>query len=152
MRALCVLYDEACGLCCECARFITASRQRVPVSCVPRQSAEAREAFGDFDRPGAKPELIVVDDDGGVYRDADAWLITLWALEGYQRWAQRLSTPALRPFARVLFELVSSNRASLSRLLALDTDEVLQRKLALLDPSNDPARCADEACARRHAP
>ena len=97
---------------------------------------------------GTKPELIVIDDDGGIYRDADAWIITLWALEGYQRWATRMAKPALRPFARALFEVVSSNRHSLSKLLALESDEVLQQKLSLMDPKPWQARCDAEACER----
>lgn len=147
MNALCVLYDETCGFCCECARRIAEKRHRIPIHCLPRQSPEVKAAFGDFDKAGTRPELIVIDDDGGVYRDADAWIITLWALEGYQRWATRLTRPSLRPFARSLFEVVSSNRHALSKLLALETDEVLQQKLAVLDPSPWRGRCADDACA-----
>jgi predicted DCC family thiol-disulfide oxidoreductase YuxK len=148
VNALCVLYDETCGFCCQCARTIAAKRQRLAIHCLPRQAPEVKAAFGDFDRAGTKPELIVIDDDGGIYRDADAWIITLWALEGYQRWATRMAKPALRPFARALFEVVSSNRHSLSKLLALESDEVLQQKLSLMDPKPWQARCDAEACER----
>jgi predicted DCC family thiol-disulfide oxidoreductase YuxK len=148
VNALCVLYDETCGFCCECARRIAAKRHRVPVHCLPRQAPEVKAAFGDFDKAGTKPELIVIDDDGGIYRDADAWIITLWALEGYQRWATRMARPSLKPFARALFEVVSSNRHAFSKLLALDTDEVLQHRLSQLDPSPWRGRCEGEACER----
>jgi hypothetical protein len=43
----------------------------------------------------------------------------LWALEDYREWAIRLSAPALLPFARQAFELLSRNRKSLSRRLGL---------------------------------
>ncbi len=147
MNALCVLYDETCGFCCSCARWLSTQRQHLPVHCIPRQSPEAREAFGDFDNPLTRPELIVVDDDGGVYRDADAWVVTLWALKGYRGWSTRLAQPMLKPFSRAFFEVISSGRHTLSKLLALDSDVVLQQKLALLDPKPWVKRCEGDQCA-----
>jgi hypothetical protein len=43
----------------------------------------------------------------------------LWALENYREWAFRLSAPALLPFSRQAFELLSRNRKSISRRLGL---------------------------------
>lgn len=129
MDRLCVLYDETCGFCCECVRWVGRQPQLVPVVCVPRQSSEALQAFGDLDKPGTRPELVVVDSDGGVYRDADAWLVTLWALTDFRAWSRRLVRPLLRPFSRSLFELVSKNRHTVSKLLALESDVVVQQRL-----------------------
>ena len=146
MERLCVLYDEQCGFCCECARWLAAEPHLVPLVCVPRQSPEAIEAFGDLDKPGSKPELIVVDSDGGVYRDSDAWIVVLWALERYRSWSVRLVKPLLRPFARSLFELVSNNRLTVSKLLSLESDVVVQQRLLLQYGDPWAPRCVPEAC------
>jgi len=44
--------------------------------------------------------VTVVADTGAVYEGDAAWLVCLWALDGYRGLAQRLSAPRLRPLAR----------------------------------------------------
>ena len=45
-------------------------------------------------------DVTVVADTGAVYRGDSAWLVCLWALDGYRGLALRLATPRLRPLAR----------------------------------------------------
>jgi len=44
-------------------------------------------------KPGE--QLLVISDEGAVYRGAHAWIMCLWALENYREHAQRLAHPAL---------------------------------------------------------
>ena len=99
MRALSVLYDETCGFCVSCARWLGAQRTWVGLECLPAGGEAAARRFPELRRSASKEELVVVDDEGGVYRDTHAWLMVLWALEDYRAWAQRLSRPALMPLA-----------------------------------------------------
>jgi len=146
MERIGVLYDETCGFCCECARWLSRQEQLVPVVCIPRQAREVGEAFGELDRPGTRPELVVVDSDGGVYRDADAWVVTLWALKDFRGWAKRFARPGLKPFARSLFEFVSSNRQVVSRILALESDLRVQERLQLSYGDPWAPRCTSQGC------
>jgi predicted DCC family thiol-disulfide oxidoreductase YuxK len=127
MRSLCVLYDETCGFCVRCAQWLREQRMLVPLECLPAGSEEAARRFPELSK-GKAQELVAVDDSGGVYRDTHAWLLVLWVLEDYRDWAQRLSRPALLPFARNAFELLSSNRRRLSGWLNLE-DEDMRRYL-----------------------
>jgi predicted DCC family thiol-disulfide oxidoreductase YuxK len=129
VRALFVLYDSSCGFCLRCAAWLNAQKQAVPLRCLPASDPEVQEIFWGARRP-SDDELVVVDSEGGVYRGGDAFLMALWALTDYRKWSRRLATPALRPFARGVFELVSSQRKSISVLF------------------QDPAvpKCAGDAC------
>jgi predicted DCC family thiol-disulfide oxidoreductase YuxK len=146
MRALCVLYDETCGFCVRCAQWLRKQRALVGLECLPAGSEEAARRFPELRRAAVPQELVVVDDEGGVYRDTQAWLMVLWALEGYRAWALRLSRPSLMPFARNAFELLSSNRRRLSDWLHLE-DAVVRRDLEEVGAPEVP-KCAsgDEAC------
>jgi predicted DCC family thiol-disulfide oxidoreductase YuxK len=141
MHTLSVLYDETCGFCVRCARWLEAQRKRVRLECLPAGGAEAGRRFPELRRGGAAQELVVVDDAGGVYRDTHAWLMVLWALEDYRGWALRLSRPALLPFARHAFELLSSNRRRLSDWLNLEDEAVRQRLEREAGPPGAGAKC-----------
>ena len=129
MRGLFVLYDDKCGFCRKCRAWLEAQRQTVPLRCLPASDPEVQEIFWGARRPG-DDELVVVDSEGGVYRGGDAFLMALWALTDYRGWARRLSHPTLRPFARGVFELVSSQRKSLS----------------VLFEAQDVPKCAGDVC------
>lgn len=146
MRSLSVLYDETCGFCVSCARWLGEQRALVGLECLPAGSVETARRFPELRRAGGKEELVVVDDAGGVYRDTHAWLMVLWALEDYRAWAQRLSRPALMPLARNAFELLSSNRRRLSDWLHLE-DEAVRQQLERAGPPSAP-KCGpgDAAC------
>lgn len=146
MRALCVLYDETCGFCVSCARWLGEQRALVGLECLAAGSEEAARRFPELRRSGTKEELVVVDDEGGVYRDTQAWLMVLWALEDYRAWALRLSRPSLMPLARNAFELLSNNRRRLSSWLHLE-DESIREELERVGAPAAP-KCApdDSAC------
>src|SRR5262249_44404268 len=74
-------------------------------------------------------ELIVVGDEGSVYRGTAAWIVCLWALEDYRLLSERLSSPLLYPLARQAFQRVSQNRREISRALALQSEENLIQEL-----------------------
>lgn len=128
MERLTVLYDENCAFCVRCAQWLVAQEAYVPLECVPAGSPHARRRFGEL-RRAKKQELVVVDDRGGVYREADAFLMCLFALVEYRKWALRLAAPALRPLARSAFELLSSNRTRLSAWLWNSRDEAIATEL-----------------------
>jgi predicted DCC family thiol-disulfide oxidoreductase YuxK len=147
MRALSVLYDETCGFCVSCARWLGTQRTLVGLECLPAGSGDAVSRFPELRRSASKEELVVVDDEGGVYRDTHAWLMVLWALEDYREWAQRLSRPSLMPLARNAFELLSNNRRRLSSWLQLG-DESIRKELERVGAPEVP-KCAPEdgACS-----
>jgi predicted DCC family thiol-disulfide oxidoreductase YuxK len=148
MRALCVLYDETCGFCVSCARWLGEQRTLVRLECLAAGGGEAARRFPELRRSGAQEELVVVDEEGGVYRDTQAWLMVLWALEDYRAWAQRLSRPALMPLARNAFELLSSNRRRLSGWLHLEDEAVRSHLEREAGPPGAPKCGPDDAVCR----
>lgn len=72
----------------------------------------------------APSELIVISDEGGVYRGGQAFIICLYALENYREISEDLATPAMLPWARRGFELLSKNRGVFSTLLTLGGERI----------------------------
>lgn len=145
IKKLTVLYDADCGFCTRCARWLLSQRRHVRLECLPHGSPYLQEVFPGL-RALPKAELTVIDDEGGVYYGGNAWLMSLWALEEYRPWAKRLATPALRPFAREAFEVVSSNRRLIGSILGMRNDDAVARALrAAVDPA-EHARCTDGRC------
>src|SRR4051812_8993351 len=120
MDALWVLYDDSCGFCCRCATWLRTQSTFVPVSVLPAGADETKAVF-PLEAKG-KQELIVVDSEGGVYRDTDAWLMTLWALREWREWSIRLSRGGNRELARKVFELAGSWRHGLTQLFKLESE------------------------------
>ena len=142
MNKLTVLYDAACGFCVRCRWWLVHQAKYVDMDFCPAGSAEAQERFPELGSPGTVEELVVVDDEGGVYRGTQAWLMCLWALVEYREWAGRLASPALMPLARGAFVLLSSKRRALSSFLGLEPG-VLADELRRAEPP----RCAPDAAA-----
>jgi len=112
MQRLTVLYDDRCGLCSGCRRWMEEQDKILNLEFVPMGSPEAQARWGPLGGPA--DELLVVDDEGGVYRGADAWILCLYALTDYRVWALMLAQPPLKPpLARVVFRWVSRNRRAL---------------------------------------
>ena len=141
MNTLTVLYDATCGFCVRCRWWLIHQPKYVEMDFCASGSPEALERFPELSSPGTVDELTVVDDEGGVYRGTQAWLMCLWALVEYREYADWLSNPALMPLARGVFAMVSSNRKKISGLLGL------QPELELLDEIRraEPPRCAGPA-------
>jgi hypothetical protein len=90
---------------------------------IPAGTAVANRLFPGLCRPGEPPEeLVVVSDQGAVYRNGSAWIMCLFALEAYRDWANRLAHPLLRPLARQAFSLLSRQRSRISRWLSLASE------------------------------
>lgn len=145
LTKLYVLYDAECGFCARCATWLAGQRHHVRLECLPNGSVYVGELFPTL-RALPKAELTVIDDQGGVYYGTNAWVMCLWALEEYRPWAARLATPAMRPFARELFELVSTNRRGISAILGLRSESAMARALRTqFDPSTH-VRCPEGHC------
>ena len=123
MEKLYVLYDAECGLCTWARRWLMRQPALIDLSFIPAGSALAQRLFPGLSRPGELPEeLVVVSDEGGVYREGSAWIMCLFALDEYRDWANRLAHPLLRPLARQAFALLSRERSRISRWLSLASD------------------------------
>jgi len=123
MERLYVLYDSRCGLCSWAKRWMLRQPALIDLRFIPADSALAERLFPGLNRPGGPPEeLVVVSDQGAVYRDGSAWIMCLFALEGYRDWSNRLAHPLLRPMARQGFTLLSKQRGRISRWLSLASE------------------------------
>ena len=122
MLSLTVLYDARCGLCSNARRWLEGQPQIVPLELLAADSPEARRRYPTLAE--AEPEeLVVVSDEGDVYRGPQAWIVCLWALQDYREWSFRFARPALLPLARGIVEWVSTRRHRLSRALGLMSDQ-----------------------------
>src|SRR2546421_593524 len=97
---LTVLYDGGCPVCWAARRWLAGRVQLVPLDFVEAGSAAAAHRFPGLDHARSLAEVTVVADTGAVYTGDAAWLICLWALDGYRGLALRLARPRLRPLAR----------------------------------------------------
>ena len=128
MERLYVLYDSRCGLCSWAKRWLLRQPALIDLRFIPAGSPLAARLFPGLSQPGEPPEeLVVVSDQGGVYRDASAWIMCLFALEEYRDWANRLAHPLLRPLARQAFSLLSRQRSRISRWLSLASEVEIAR-------------------------
>ena len=108
MDRLYVLYDARCGLCSWAKRWMMRQHALLDLRFIPAGSRLSERLFPGLDQPGEQPEeLVVVSDDGAVYRNGSAWIMCLFALEAYREWSNRLAHPLLRPLARQAFSLLS---------------------------------------------
>lgn len=119
IQGIVVLYDERCGFCCRCARWLSTQPQLVHVQCVARGNSRVDDNFPGLPER-SRAELTVVDDHRGLYMGDDAWLMVMWALADWRLWSHRLARPSLRPFARTLFSLVSALRQPVNVLGGLE--------------------------------
>ncbi|HLY09802.1 MAG TPA: DCC1-like thiol-disulfide oxidoreductase family protein [Planctomycetota bacterium] len=122
MKRLTVFYDADCGFCVTCRWWLGRQPAFVDLDFLAAGSPEANRRFPGLAAPGPVEELLVVDDEGGVYRGASAWLMCLWALQDYREWAGRLASPALLPLARGAFAFLSGKRRAISGVLGLEPE------------------------------
>ncbi|MGI5238206.1 thiol-disulfide oxidoreductase DCC family protein [Dactylosporangium sp. CA-139066] len=112
---LTVLYDASCGLCRTARSWLAGRSQLVPLEFVAAGSDEARRRYPALEVEQTLADITVVADDGGVYTGDAAWIMCLWALEGYRGLAARLAQPHLRPLARQVARSAGSLREALKR-------------------------------------
>ncbi|MEM6459917.1 MAG: DUF393 domain-containing protein [Planctomycetota bacterium] len=117
VQQLTVLYDPMCPLCRQCRDWLIRQPKHVPLRFLPQGTADAAAAYPDLSVGVGDPveDLIVVADDGRVWRDARAWVMCFYALREYRALAMRLSHPALLPLARRAYRAVSNHRYALGR-------------------------------------
>ena len=110
MRALTILYDARCDLCCRIKVWLNQQPKYVDLAFLPAGSEEARYRFPQLDHDKTMTEMTVVSDNGLVYRGAKAWVVCLWALREYREWSLSLGSPELMPIARRFIAWISRNR------------------------------------------
>ena len=116
MNSLTVLYDADCPVCVRCRAWMEQQPAYVPLEFLPCRSREAQRRYGDVPWLGA--ELVVVSDRGEVWAGPAAFLVALWALEGYREWSYRLSGPSFSSMAERFFVALSHRRKWLAGWLA----------------------------------
>ena len=127
MKHLTVIYDPDCGLCTNAGTWLLAQPRWVGLHMAP--SSSLPRMYPELAARSLRDDLIVVSDEGAVYLGDHAWLMCLYALKRYRHWALRLSRPALLPFARQAFKVLSANRQRVSKWLGLLSDSELQAEL-----------------------
>jgi predicted DCC family thiol-disulfide oxidoreductase YuxK len=104
-------------------------RAFVPMEFIAAGSERARRMFPQLEHHEVPRELVVVTDAGDVYLDDAAWIVCLWALVEYRTWSFRFARGPLRSLARAAWSILSANRYELARVLSIESDEELARKL-----------------------
>ena len=144
MKRLYVLFDATCALCVNCRNWLRAQPAFIELNFIPLQSPELELLFPGIGALNSGDQLVAISDEGEVYQGPQAWIICLYALRDYREWSQRLAHPALLPFARRAFEMLSENRLFLSRWFVKGEPEALRNHLA-----SQPARsCNMEGTCR----
>lgn len=130
MKRLYILYDAQCALCQHVRVWLGQQPAFVALSFLPLQSEEAGCRFPDLAELRPSEQLVVISDQGEVWRGERAWIMILWALREYREWSQRLASPMLLPLASRFCGVVSENRHALSGWLTGATDSDLRVRLA----------------------
>ena len=99
---------------------------------IPAGSERALQLFPGLTRPDQVEELVVISDDGAVYRDSRAWIMSLFALQDYREWSLRLAHPVTPPGAQA-FALLSKERRRISRWLNLASEVEIAETLRHVD-------------------
>ncbi len=136
MKKLTILYDETCGFCTRVRWWMTKQPAFVKVEFLPAGGPDVRRRFPSLRRE--IEELIVIADDGAVYRGPDAFLMSLWALQEWRELAMDLASPALKFLARRAFAVLSGSRQMISKVLSLTVEDL-----------RDEPTCDDGSCQVR---
>ena len=118
--ALTVVYDASCAFCRRCRAWLAVQPTWCPLSFVAADDPAAAAALRGLP---VGQELVVISDTGEVWVGARAFTMCLWATRAYRGWSYRLTGPVLEPLARRFFAAVSSNRGTISALLAGQGDD-----------------------------
>jgi predicted DCC family thiol-disulfide oxidoreductase YuxK len=128
MKRLVVIYDDSCGFCVRCRWWLARQPAFVEYVFVPRSTPSLERLFPGL-LVGEKAELILIGEQGEVYRDDAAFIMCLYGLQAYREWSLRLASPALMPLAAQFFRSLSKRRRLLSRLFGGAEDRALERLL-----------------------
>lgn len=120
---LTVLYDETCGFCVRCMRWLRAQPVHVPLQYLAMHSPEALSRYAELSHLIVRREnFVVVSNNGQVYVGSHGRLMCLWALKEYRGLAQSLASPLFFPLVDNMFELVSRHRKRISSLFGLKAE------------------------------
>lgn len=125
MKTIYVLYDRTCDFCGRCKGWLKDQPKFVELVFIPAGTSAVRDRFPDLRGAGRVDELVAIDDEGGVYRGASAWIMCLYALTEYREWSEILASPAMMPLARGAFKLFSENRGRISAFLGPTPEEAI---------------------------
>jgi predicted DCC family thiol-disulfide oxidoreductase YuxK len=142
MKRLYVLFDGHCRLCGRCRYWLEKQPAYIELRFIPLQSADIHRRFPGIEQLDLEVELVVVSDEGAVYQGPQAWIMCLYALKNYRAWAQRLTHPALLPWARRVCELVSTNRLGFSGWFLTTAPESAGKRLS----AEPPPLCREDNC------
>jgi predicted DCC family thiol-disulfide oxidoreductase YuxK len=145
MKTLYVLYDAKCELCRRVRVWLQGQAPFVPLAFVPLQSADLEDRFPGVAALEPERQILVVADSGEVWRGADAWIMSLWALREYREWSQRLASPLLRPFAMRVCDMVSRNRHRFSQWFQRTGAQEIASELAAQEGTQASLAC-DAGC------
>lgn len=134
MQKLFVLYDANCQFCLRCRSWLEAQPAYFELKFISARSPEAHRQLPGIEKYESSNELIVVGADGAVYQGPTAFIMCLYALVDFREWSLRLSSPLLLPFARQMFEFISSNRLAVSKWLRKSSDDEIARSLERCPP------------------
>jgi predicted DCC family thiol-disulfide oxidoreductase YuxK len=146
MKRLYVLFDAKCELCRRVRFWLDKQQTFVPLAFVPLQAPDLEERFPGVTELEPARQILVIADNGDVWRGADAWIMCLWALREYRQWSQRLAGPLLRPFARRICEMVSANRHRFNDWFQGSSTSEIATQLAAEHPA-EVHSCHENACA-----
>ena len=124
MKWLAVLYDDQCGICSHLRAWLEKQITFVPLRLIPLHASNLPQMFPGVASFNPDEKLVVIADDGSVWRGDSAWITLLWALESGRELSLKLASPSLRPLARKVITAVSQNRLKLSHWLRLEADSV----------------------------
>src|SRR5262245_59449547 len=99
MRRLFVVTGPAWPLGLRARRWLATQPTYVPLEVLVRGPQTLRR-LGDAAAAGSEDELVVVSDDGAVWRDDGAWVMCLWAMRAWRPFALRFADARRRPLAR----------------------------------------------------
>ncbi|MFK7789616.1 MAG: thiol-disulfide oxidoreductase DCC family protein [Phycisphaeraceae bacterium] len=148
---LTVLYDPTCGFCVRCRQWLDKQPKLITMRFLPQGSSKQKTLYPDLqyltDAEGRPEELIVIDDQGKVYRDDKAWVMCFYALRAYRPLSMRLARPGMAGLARRAYAAISTNRRAISSLLGMKGDDL--RKELKAEP--EVPHCNNALCALREA-
>ena len=151
-KHLTVLYDPTCGFCVRCRQWLDKQPKLITMRFLPQGSSKQKTLYPDLqyltDAEGRPEELIVIDDQGKVYRDDKAWVMCFYALHAYRPLSMRLARPGMAGLARRAYAAISTNRRALSAFLGMKADDDLR---ADLQAEPEVPHCNNAVCALRAA-
>ena len=149
---LTVLYDPTCGFCVRCRQWLEKQATLITMRFIPQGSSRQVRLFPGLvcktDEQGRPEELIVIDNQGKVYRDDKAWVMCFYALREYRALSMRLAKPGMAGLARRAYTMISNNRRALSALLGMKADTDLRKNI---EAEPEAPHCNNAICALKQA-